>query len=158
MGDSGAYFFGFVLAASSILGGLKVTTVFSLFPTVLFLFLPLLDTFVVVLRRLLNRKNPISSPGKDHIHHRLLAFGLSPERTVMVLLGVTLAANIVAMAVQGMTLMVIVVTSLGILALLALVAWRQRRAFRKATAQQVPDAGATGTPASGDPGDAQPLE
>ena len=64
MGDSGAYFFGFVLAASSILGGLKVTTVFSLFPTVLFLFLPLLDTVVVVLRRLLQRKNPISSPGQ----------------------------------------------------------------------------------------------
>jgi len=66
MGDSGAYFFGFVLAATSILGGLKITTAFSLFPTVLFLFLPLLDTIVVILRRLLKRKNPISSPGKDH--------------------------------------------------------------------------------------------
>jgi len=28
MGDSGAYFFGFVLAASALLGNLKITTVF----------------------------------------------------------------------------------------------------------------------------------
>jgi len=136
MGDSGAYFFGFVLAATSILGGLKVTTVFSLLPTLLFLFLPLLDTVVVVLRRLLKRKNPITSPGTDHIHHRLIARGFSPTRTVVILLGVTLVANIVAMTVQGMSALVIVVTTLGIVLLLALVAWRRRRAFRRTAAQQ----------------------
>jgi UDP-GlcNAc:undecaprenyl-phosphate GlcNAc-1-phosphate transferase len=135
MGDSGAYFFGFVLAATSILGGLKVTTAFSLFPTVLFLFLPLLDTVVVVGRRLLKRKNPISSPGKDHLHHRLMAHGFSPSRTIIVLLGVTLAANILAMGVQGMSALVIVVTNVGILVLLALVTWRRRRAFRRGTAR-----------------------
>jgi UDP-GlcNAc:undecaprenyl-phosphate GlcNAc-1-phosphate transferase len=135
MGDSGAYFFGFVLAATSILGGLKVTTLFSLFPTVLFLFLPLLDTVIVIFRRLLERRNPISSPGTDHIHHRLLARGLSPGRTVVLLLTITMVANIVAMAVQGLSVLVIVVTTLGILALLAMVAWRRRRAFRRAAAR-----------------------
>jgi UDP-GlcNAc:undecaprenyl-phosphate/decaprenyl-phosphate GlcNAc-1-phosphate transferase len=135
MGDSGAYFFGFVLAASSILGGLKVTTAFSLFPTVLFLFLPLLDTVVVILRRLIKRKNPISSPGKDHLHHRLLARGFSPARTIMVLLGVTLAANVLAMGVQGLSVQVILVTTVGILLLLGLVTWRRRRAFRKGMAR-----------------------
>jgi len=136
MGDSGAYFFGFVLASTSILGGLKVTTVFSLLPTVLFLFLPLLDTVLVVLRRLLKRKNPMTSPGTDHIHHRLIARGFSPTRTVVILLGITLVANIVAMAVQGMSALVIVVTTLGIVLLLALVAWRRRRAFKRTAAQQ----------------------
>ncbi len=136
MGDSGAYFFGFVLAATSILGGLKVTTVFALFPTVLFLFLPLLDTILVILRRLRKRKNPLSTPGTDHIHHRLLARGYSPTRTIVIMLGVTLAANIVAMAVQGLSALVIVVTSVAIVILLALVAWRHRRAFRRAMARQ----------------------
>jgi UDP-GlcNAc:undecaprenyl-phosphate GlcNAc-1-phosphate transferase len=151
MGDSGAYFFGFVLAATSILGGLKVTTVFSLFPTLLFLFLPLLDTVVVVLRRLLNRKNPLSSPGKDHIHHRLLARGLSPTRTIFILLLITMAANIVAMAVQGMSALVIVVTTVGTMALLALVGWRRRRAFRRAAARQAapPVAAGSATGAAG---------
>ncbi len=135
MGDSGAYFFGFVLAASSILGNLKITTAFSLFPTILFLFLPLLDTVLVIGRRLLKRTNPISSPGKDHIHHRLLARGLSPARTVIILLGVTLAVNMLAMGVQGLSILVILVTAAGILLLLGLVTWRRRRAFRRAMAR-----------------------
>ena len=136
MGDSGAYFFGFVLAATSMLGELKVTTVFSLFPTLLFLFLPLLDTVVVILRRLLKRKNPISSPGNDHLHHRLLARGLSPARTVILLLTVTMAANVIAMGVQGLSALVIVVTTLGIVVLLVLVALVRRRAFRRAAVRQ----------------------
>lgn len=146
MGDSGAYFFGFVLAASSILGNLKVTTVFSLLPTLLFLFLPLADIFQVVIRRLARHKNPISSPGKDHIHHRLLALGFSPVRTVVVLLAITLGANILAMALQGLSLLVIVVTTLGVLILLGLVAWRRRRAFRRAGIRD-----ASSTPGNSDP-------
>jgi UDP-GlcNAc:undecaprenyl-phosphate/decaprenyl-phosphate GlcNAc-1-phosphate transferase len=137
MGDSGAYFFGFILAATSILGGLKVTTVFSLFPTVLFLFLPLLDTVLVILRRLFRRQNPLSTPGTDHIHHRLLARGYSPVRTIFLLLVITLLANIVAMAVQGLSALAIVVTSVGIVVLLAFVAWRRHRSYRRAIAREV---------------------
>jgi UDP-GlcNAc:undecaprenyl-phosphate/decaprenyl-phosphate GlcNAc-1-phosphate transferase len=136
MGDSGAYFFGFVLASTSILGGLKVTTVFSLFPTVLFLFLPLLDTVLVILRRLFRRQNPISTPGTDHIHHRLLARGYSPVRTIFLLFAITLVANIVAMAVQGLSALVIAVTSVAIVVLLAFVAWRRRRSHRRAMARE----------------------
>ncbi len=136
MGDSGAYFFGYVLAASSILGDLKVTTVFALFPTVLFLLLPLLDTFQVVLRRLVRRENPLSSPGTDHLHHGLLARGLSQTRTTLILWGVTLGTNLVAMKVQDMSWLVIVSTAVGIIALLALMVWRRRRAFRRAARRQ----------------------
>jgi UDP-GlcNAc:undecaprenyl-phosphate/decaprenyl-phosphate GlcNAc-1-phosphate transferase len=156
MGDSGAYFFGFVLGASSILGGLKVTTAFSLFPTILFLFLPLLDTVVVISRRLLKRENPISSPGKDHLHHRLLARGFSPARTIAVLLGITLAANILAMAVQGMSFLVIAVTTAGILVLLAIVTWRRHRGHRRAMARLKAEAEATAKAAAKAP--AEPAE
>jgi UDP-GlcNAc:undecaprenyl-phosphate/decaprenyl-phosphate GlcNAc-1-phosphate transferase len=139
MGDSGAYFFGFVLAASSILGNLKVTTVFALFPTVFFLLLvfllPLLDTAQVVVRRLIRRKNPLSTPGKDHLHHSLLARGLSQMRTTLILWGVTLATNVVAMIVQKMSWVAIVTTAVGIVILLAFVIWRRRRAYRKAVAR-----------------------
>ncbi len=138
MGDSGAYFFGYVLAASSILGDLKVTTVFALFPTVLFLLLPLLDTFQVVLRRLVRRENPLSSPGTDHLHHGLLARGLSQTRTTLILWGVTLATNLVAMRIQGMSVLVIVITAVGIIGLLALMVWRRRRALKRATPRQAP--------------------
>jgi UDP-GlcNAc:undecaprenyl-phosphate/decaprenyl-phosphate GlcNAc-1-phosphate transferase len=136
MGDSGAYFFGYVLAASSILGEVKITTIFALFPTVLFLLLPLLDTLQVVLRRLVRHENPLSSPGTDHLHHGLLARGLSQTRTTLILWGVTLGTNIVAMAVQGMSVAVIVTTAVAVIALLALVVWRRRRAVRKTGCQQ----------------------
>jgi UDP-GlcNAc:undecaprenyl-phosphate GlcNAc-1-phosphate transferase len=136
MGDSGAYFFGYVLAASSILGEVKITTIFALFPTVLFLLLPLLDTFQVVLRRLVRHENPLSSPGTDHLHHGLLARGLSQTRTTLILWGVTLGTNIVAMAVQGMSVLVIVSTAVSIIALLALIVWRRRHALRKTAIRQ----------------------
>jgi UDP-GlcNAc:undecaprenyl-phosphate GlcNAc-1-phosphate transferase len=135
MGDSGAYFFGYVLAASSILGGLKITTIFALFPTVMFLLVPLIDTLQVVLRRLVRRQNPLSTPGKDHLHHGLLARGLSQTRTTLILWGVTLATNLVAMAIQGMSAPVMVSTAVSIIILLALIVWRRRRALRRAAAR-----------------------
>jgi UDP-GlcNAc:undecaprenyl-phosphate GlcNAc-1-phosphate transferase len=137
MGDSGAYFFGFVLAASSILGDLKITTIFALFPTVLFLLLPLIDTLQVVLRRLVRRKNPLSTPGTDHLHHGLLARGLSQTRTTLILWGVTLGTNLVAMRVQGMSALKMATTTVAIIALLALIIWRRRRALRRAAAKAV---------------------
>lgn len=130
MGDSGAYFFGFVLAASSILGGGQITTVFALFPTFLFLLLPVLDTVQVVLRRLVRRKNPLSSPGRDHLHHGLLARGLSPTRTTLIMWAVTLATNLVAMAVQDMSALKIITTAAGIIILLGFIVWRRRRELR----------------------------
>lgn len=161
MGDSGAYFFGFVLAASSILGNLKVTTVFALFPTVFFLLLlfllPLFDTSQVIVRRLLRRQNPLSSPGRDHVHHRLLARGLSQTRTTLVLWGVTLATNIVAMIVQKMSWVVTTTTAVGIIVFLAFVIWRRRRALRKGLAQAAAAAAAAATspdPPAPEPGPA----
>jgi UDP-GlcNAc:undecaprenyl-phosphate GlcNAc-1-phosphate transferase len=139
MGDSGAYFFGYVLAACSILGHLKITTIFALFPTVLFLILPFIDTLQVVLRRLVRRKNPLSTPGKDHLHHRLLARGFSQTRTTLILWGITLVTNLVAMAVQKMSALVIGATAVGIIVLLALMVWRRRHAVRRAAIREARD-------------------
>jgi UDP-GlcNAc:undecaprenyl-phosphate/decaprenyl-phosphate GlcNAc-1-phosphate transferase len=140
MGDSGAYFLGFVLSASSILGSLKITTAFSLVPTVLLtalvmllpFLLPLFDTFQVVLRRLLRGKNPLSTPGKDHLHHQLLARGVSQRRTTLILWGVTLVTNIVSMIVQQMSAAVIVSAAVGIIVLLAFTVWVRSRALKRA--------------------------
>lgn len=126
MGDAGAYFFGYVLAATSILGSLKVTTVFALVPTALFLLLPVIDTTQVVIRRLMAGKSP-STPGKDHLHHRLLAWGFSQRRAAITLWGVTLISNWLAMKLQGMTPLVIHVTIGGIVLLLGFTIWHKVR-------------------------------
>jgi len=146
MGDGGAYFLGFVLASSSILGSLKITTLFGLVPTVLllllFFLLPLLDTTQVVIRRLFQRKNPLSSPGTDHVHHQLLARGLSQTRTTLILWGVTLATNLLALILQRMGAAVVVTTAVGTIILLTFVVLLRRRALRIATVREA--AGKTG--------------
>jgi UDP-GlcNAc:undecaprenyl-phosphate GlcNAc-1-phosphate transferase len=132
MGDSGAYFFGFVLSASALLGNLKFTTVFALGPAVLLVFLlPLLDTLQVVFRRLIKRQNPLSSPGQDHLHHVLMARGLSQRRTTLILWSITLVTNILAMWLQDMRWPVIVTTAVGTALLLGFVVWRRIVAHRK---------------------------
>ncbi len=128
MGDAGAYFFGYVLAASSILGNLKITTVFALLPPLLFLLIPVVDTAQVIVRRLLAGQNPLSTPGKDHLHHRLLARGLSQHQVAYLLWGATLLANLTAMLVQGMGYPVLLTTTGGTILLLGFAVWRRRRA------------------------------
>ncbi|BAY25388.1 putative glycosyl transferase [Calothrix sp. NIES-2100] len=118
MGDSGAYFFGYVLAATSILGKLQVNTVFSLIPTVLFLLLPVLDTTQVIVRRLMAGKNPMSTPGKDHLHHRLLAWGFSQRRAAYTLWSITLVCNLLAMRMQHLTLLQMVATTMSVILLI----------------------------------------
>jgi UDP-GlcNAc:undecaprenyl-phosphate GlcNAc-1-phosphate transferase len=136
MGDAGAYFFGYVLAATSILGNLKVTTVFSLVPPLLFLLLPLIDTTQVFVRRLMAGKNPLSTPGKDHLHHRLLAWGFSQRRAAVILWGLTLISNWLAMKLQGgMTRIAIYVTMGSIIALLSFTVWQRIRATKARVSQ-----------------------
>ncbi|MBC6431140.1 undecaprenyl/decaprenyl-phosphate alpha-N-acetylglucosaminyl 1-phosphate transferase [Nostoc sp. HG1] len=127
MGDAGAYFFGYVLAATSILGRLQQNTVYALIPTVLFLLLPVLDTTQVFVRRLLAGNNPLSTPGKDHLHHRLLAWGLSQRHAAFTLWSITLFFNLLAMRIQGMSLAVMLTTASSIIILLGFTIWQRIR-------------------------------
>ncbi|MEJ6483086.1 MraY family glycosyltransferase [Nostoc punctiforme UO1] len=127
MGDAGAYFFGYVLAATSILGKLQQNTVYALIPTVLFLLLPVIDTTQVFVRRLLAGNNPLSTPGKDHLHHRLLAWGLSQRHAAFTLWSITLFFNLLAMRIQGMSLAVMMTTASSIVALLGFTVWQRIR-------------------------------
>ncbi|MBD6615577.1 undecaprenyl/decaprenyl-phosphate alpha-N-acetylglucosaminyl 1-phosphate transferase [Komarekiella sp. 'clone 1'] len=127
MGDAGAYFFGYVLAATSILGRLQQNTVYALIPTVLFLLLPVLDTTQVFVRRLLAGNNPLSTPGKDHLHHRLLAWGLSQRHAAFTLWSITLVCNLLAMRIQGMSAVVMLTTASSIIILLGFTVWQRMR-------------------------------
>ncbi|MBN3909753.1 MAG: undecaprenyl/decaprenyl-phosphate alpha-N-acetylglucosaminyl 1-phosphate transferase [Nostoc sp. NMS1] len=127
MGDAGAYFFGYVLAATSILGKLQQNTVYALIPTVLFLLLPVVDTTQVFVRRLLAGNNPLSTPGKDHLHHRLLAWGLSQRHAAFTLWSITLFFNLLAMRIQGMSLAVMMTTASSIVILLGFTVWQRIR-------------------------------
>ncbi|MBP1081411.1 UDP-GlcNAc:undecaprenyl-phosphate GlcNAc-1-phosphate transferase [Bacillus capparidis] len=82
MGDTGSLFLGYMISVLSLLGLYKSVTLFSIVVPVIILGVPIFDTSFAIIRRLLN-KQPISSPDKSHIHHRLMAYGLSHRMTVI---------------------------------------------------------------------------
>jgi UDP-GlcNAc:undecaprenyl-phosphate GlcNAc-1-phosphate transferase len=92
MGDSGSQLLGFVLAALGLLSSWKVagSTIATLSLPILVLAVPILDTGLVTVVRLLEGR-PIYQGGRDHTSHRLVYQGLSEKRAV-VLLGVVSAA------------------------------------------------------------------
>ncbi|MBW4599806.1 MAG: undecaprenyl/decaprenyl-phosphate alpha-N-acetylglucosaminyl 1-phosphate transferase [Calothrix sp. FI2-JRJ7] len=130
MGDAGAYFFGYVLAATAILGKLQASTIFALVPPVLFLLLPVLDTTQVIVRRLMAGKNPMNTPGKDHLHHRLLAWGLSQRHAAFTLWSIALFSNLLAMHFQRLNLVQIAATVSITIVLLAFTVWQRIRAAK----------------------------
>jgi UDP-GlcNAc:undecaprenyl-phosphate GlcNAc-1-phosphate transferase len=84
MGDSGSLFIGFVLAAIGIKLRFpdNVDIVTWMVPA-LALGLPILDTTLVVISRLRRGKNPLTTPGKDHLSHRLARVTGSKREAVL---------------------------------------------------------------------------
>lgn len=84
LGDSGSLFVGFMLAVLSVHGSIKSATAVLVIVPLFALAVPLLDTSMAMARRWL-RGTPLSSPDARHIHHRLLALGLTQRRAALVL-------------------------------------------------------------------------
>jgi UDP-GlcNAc:undecaprenyl-phosphate GlcNAc-1-phosphate transferase len=84
MGDAGALFLGYALAAVAIVGPLKTATVVSLAVPALALGVPVLDTLLAIVRRWRARQLP-GVADNGHLHHRLLALGLTHRDAVLVL-------------------------------------------------------------------------
>jgi UDP-GlcNAc:undecaprenyl-phosphate GlcNAc-1-phosphate transferase len=114
MGDSGAMFLGFNLAALAVIGTAKSTTALSLLVPVLALGLPILDTSWAIVRRL-SHGQPVFRADKEHLHHRLLQLGLDQRQAVLLLYGVHAALGIFAV------LMAVLTTAQSLLMLAALV-------------------------------------
>ncbi|MGF1508246.1 MAG: glycosyltransferase family 4 protein [Myxococcota bacterium] len=84
LGDSGSMFLGFVLSTVSIWTQRKGATATALLIPMMALGLPLLDTGLAFTRRVLKRSNPFRAD-RQHLHHRLLALGLSHRNAVLTL-------------------------------------------------------------------------
>ena len=89
MGDSGAYLLGYILAAVSVLGALKVTAAVTVVTPILILALPVVNITQVTLRRLSRGENPTVA-ANDHIHDLLRERSGSHRVTVLLLWVVTL--------------------------------------------------------------------
>lgn len=86
MGDAGALFLGFVLAVLGLqLRFLHNTPVVTWMVPVLVLGVPIFDTTLVTISRGRRGLNPLTTPGKDHISHRLVELGFSQREAVLVI-------------------------------------------------------------------------
>ena len=95
-GTSGVQFVGYTLAVLSILGSAKVAV------ALLVLGVPIIDTFWIIVRRVLDGRSPFS-PDRGHIHHRLLDLGMSHRDTVLVIYGICAALGLVELLLSDVT-------------------------------------------------------
>ncbi|MBC8160730.1 MAG: undecaprenyl/decaprenyl-phosphate alpha-N-acetylglucosaminyl 1-phosphate transferase [Roseiflexaceae bacterium] len=129
MGDTGSLFLGFLLASIAIKLRFpeNVPWVTWLVP-VCVLGLPILDTSLVFFSRLRRGKNPMTTPGKDHVSHRLAALGLTKREAVLVCYLIGGACGMVAVFVsQAEALDGYVAAGLLAGAIVAAIAWFEWR-------------------------------
>ena len=86
LGDCGSLSIGFLLGAYAVIWSQKSATVLALTAPVVTLAIPLLEMALSIGRRYL-RNRPIFTADRGHIHHRLLAKGLTPRRVALLLYG-----------------------------------------------------------------------
>jgi UDP-GlcNAc:undecaprenyl-phosphate/decaprenyl-phosphate GlcNAc-1-phosphate transferase len=120
MGDSGSYLLGYVLAAVSVLGALKVTAAVTVAAPILILGLPVLNITQVTLRRLRRGQNP-STAANDHLHDLLRERRASPRVTVYVLWAATLVLGALGMFLSQTPIVLLVATVVAAVLLIALV-------------------------------------
>ena len=83
LGDGGAYSLGFLIAVSGLISPMqKASTGIAILVPVLAAGLPIIDTTLVMLRRILNKQG-VFSPDRGHLHHILLDSGISHRRVVV---------------------------------------------------------------------------
>ncbi len=97
MGDTGAMFLGYMLATLAVAGTFKVPTVIAVFAPFLVLGVPIFDSISTILKRL-SQGHSIYAADKQHLHHRLLARGLSTRQAVLVMYVLSAVLCLVAIA------------------------------------------------------------
>ena len=99
MGDSGSQVLGFALGSLGLASSWTVagSTVATLLLPLLVLAVPILDTTLVTVVRLLEGR-PVTQGGRDHTSHRLVYEGLSDKRAVVLLSGVSAALGLTSLA------------------------------------------------------------
>ncbi len=94
IGTTGVMVMGYLLAVLAILGSAKVAV------ALLILGVPIIDTFFIILRRLLSGHSPFT-PDRGHIHHRLLDLGLSHRGVVLLIYAITAVLAVLSLVLAG---------------------------------------------------------
>lgn len=94
MGDSGSLFLGFMISVIALVS-YKVATLTSLVIPIVILAIPIFDTILAILRRLLKGES-IGTPDKEHFHHQLLKLKFSPKVSIIIIYLINIMFSVVS--------------------------------------------------------------
>ena len=114
MGDTGSQFLGLTLAALSLLENRKGTAAVTLLLPLVALALPLADSVVAFVRRLVHRQH-VFRGDTQHVHHQLLAAGMTPRGALFSMWGLGLVFGALAVLLEWLPRLwsPLLVTALG---------------------------------------------
>ena len=102
MGDAGSNFIGYCLSVISIFGIAKTYTLVVIVAPLIVLALPVVDTLVAIVRRIIKGKSikAIMKADKGHLHHTLLKHGFTQKEAVFTMYGATAALGLFAIVLM----------------------------------------------------------
>jgi len=101
MGDTGSQFLGLTLAAASLLQNRKGTAAITLLFPIVAMALPIADSVLAFVRRLLGGR-PVFRGDTEHIHHRLVRLGLSQRGAVIALWYLCVYFGVMAVVLESL--------------------------------------------------------
>jgi len=133
MGDTGALLLGYVMATVSIVGLFKMYALVTFVVPVLALAIPLADTLCAVVRRMAKGQS-ILKPDRCHLHHRLLALGLSQKQAVAILYAMSAILGLAAveMTASGIVRLFLLLTAVLLAVTVGIFLFRNRRRAQRA--------------------------
>lgn len=117
LGEGGSLFLGYLLGVLAIISGGKIAI------ALLVMGIPVLDLLWTIIRRIWRGKNPFRFSDKKHLHHRLLALGLGPKRTVLIFYALSLIFGLGGLFLQSRGKLLALALMLGLMFVAVIAFW-----------------------------------
>lgn len=117
LGDGGSMLLGYLVGVTAIAGAWFSGETTAVWLALACAVVPILDTLTTIVRRVRNGRR-IFHPDSLHLHHRMVRAGLSPRRTVVTILAVTVffSGQVLLFLVEGTEALVVSTTLAAVLA------------------------------------------
>ena len=132
LGDSGSLLLGFNLAIMSLNISYKTGTIISVIFPSLFVLIPVIDTVAAFVRRILKKQNPLKTPDKKHIHHKLILLKFSHNQALIIFYILSGIFTTIAVNAKSKNLLKGIVISLSLIFLFWIIIY----AFEKSKVDQ----------------------
>ena len=122
MGDTGSNFLGYALSIIAIVGTAKTYTLLVLIAPLFVFAIPLLDTSLAIVRRLVKTKSikGVFKADSEHLHHKIMKKGYSQKQAVFILYGISATCGMFAVILLESGLFKAISFALMVIAIIAI--------------------------------------